>query len=1401
MHRGEIIREGELKPSLLRLTTSQSLIWMGQQLNPDSPLYNMVLSFELSGAIDVDLFRSAFQALVEQSDTMRTVFVEQEDGPKQRIQQKTPQGLEFIDWSAQGKSPAPIADWQEERSQLIFDLSSCLFDAVLIKLAEARFIWYLNQHHLIIDAWGVTLQYKALAALYLDLQQENGRSASTVELPPFENYLAHQSAKLDQLQTGTKAEHWERQRKRLPGATVFYGVQKHKASTQSKRIVLSLGKERSNALRKFTQEASLKLWTSDLSLFNCFATLLFIFLHRVSGQQRLAIGSPAHNRTTNVQKRTPGLFMELFPLIVELEDSETFGTLFEKVKEETYSFLKNAQAGSSTADLSRGYNVVLNYINASFSDFNGIPMTSTWIHPNHADPGHDLRLQVHDFDNEGIIQLHFDLSTAIFDTQLQEQLPGHFLSLLDHFIQDHNQALGRPPLMDTIEKIAGPPLAWKAQEEDVSVIGLFEQQVVKTPAQTAIYFEGASLTYQQLNEQANQLAHFLGKNGVDKGDRVALFLKRSPEFMISVWAVMKVGAVFVPTPVNYPSGRVLGIIEDAGSKLVLTTSELANKISLPLENLIRLDIEQHFIAQHKTSNLARQVQMKDLAYLLYTSGSTGLPKGVMISHGALSHYIRCAHSTYVIDGIAPIMPLFTSLGFDLTITTLFLPLVSGGAVVTYPELVSGSDLELLQVLEDNLCNTIKLTPAHLTLLQGRDYQESLVRTMIVGGDNFKASLAHSISTQFDKQLRIYNEYGPTEATVGCIIHQYQSEDQQHSSVPIGLPIADTEVFLLDEFDHMVPRGITGEVHLAGPNLANGYWNQTELSKEKFLKKIAISDKSLYRTGDLARMNAQGQLEFLGRRDEQVKIGGRRVELEEIASTLSKYPAIQDTVVALRNRKRTTGITAQHNCSRCGLPSNYPDAVFDEQGVCHLCRSFKNYQEKVQKYFRNLQDFKAIFANIDQQVEREYDCIMLLSGGKDSTYALAQLVELGLKVLTFTLDNGYISEQAKTNIRRVVDDLGVDHVFGETPAMNEIFVDSLQKHCNVCDGCFKTIYTLSIELALKKNIPYIVTGLSRGQFFETRLTEELFTKENFTADDIDEIILEARKAYHQVDDAVKRLLDVSMFEDDAVFEKVQFLDFYRYTDVSLDEMYRYLDSRLPWVRPTDTGRSTNCLINQAGIFVHKKERGYSNYAFPYSWDVRVGHKTREASLDEINEKIDESEVAKILDEIGYTQAEEKKAASKQLVAYYTASKPLEELEMRNYLSLRLPSYMVPVQYIQVAEMPLTINGKINKNALPEPDTIRPILEIEYVAPRTDLEQMLGGIWSDILGLDKIGVYDDFIQIGGDSLAGIRLMARINAELELDLPIDSIFEKSTLASMAVFIEQTIAKLLANMEEGEE
>jgi len=1378
------------------LTQSQLLIWTGQQMSSDSPMYNMALSFELASALELTLFEEAFQILVQQCDAMRTVFIQVDGQVQQKISESFSCELQHVDFSAEVNKAEKISDWMTSRSQNVFDITKCLFDAVLVKVEQEKYIWYFNQHHLITDAWAITRQYESLIRNYTVLVA--GAEVPPTRLPLFENYIQFETENKKIAIQKKINKYWEDKAGDLPEPPSFYGRHNRARTSHSERVSITLGKEKSDLLRSLTMESDLRTWTQDLSLFSIFSTIIFTYLYRITGQQKLSIGTPAHNRTTKAFKETPGLFIELFPIMINIEASDSFSSLFQKTRDEALSFLRYGQAGLSASNLNRGFNVVLNYINATFNDVNGILAKPKWIHARHADPGHYLRIQVYDFDASGSIDLGFDLNTAVFDERQRAELPNQFMRLIDSFLEDRFQPIGRPSLLATNEITANVSSDFNFKK-DLNVLDLINIAVKENRNQHAISFGEETMTYAILENHVNKLANYLVQNGLNPKDRVAIFLNRSPAFIISVLAILKTGATFIPIPTNYPSGRVLAIIEDAKTKFVISNSVLASKLRITLNNLINLDKEASFINQQTTHYPTVELAKTDLAYIMYTSGSTGKPKGVLISHHSLSHYIQWAADQYI-DGFKPIVPLFTAVGFDLTITSIFLPLISGGQIISYQEPDEGPDLSIFQVLEDNQVNLIKLTPSHLSLLKGKTFHDSLVKIMIVGGENFNTNTAQFVQENFNTTIKIYNEYGPTEATVGCIVHEYNSEkDSKNTSVPIGQVMDNIQVYVLDDYLNPVPDGITGELYISGISLANGYWQQATLTKEVFVSNPFISNTLMYKTGDLARKNPAGNyFEYLGRKDLQVKIKGRRVELTEIQHALHQYPNIVEAIVDIRHRTKSINQDEVHNCKECGLPSNYPNATFDEKGICHLCQSFTSYQEKVKKYFKDKTDLKALFDQIPASEKGEYDCLMLLSGGKDSSYALAQLREMGLNVLAFTLDNGYISEGAKDNVRRIVKDLKVDHIFGETDAMNAIFVDSLQRHCNVCDGCFKTIYTLSMQIALEKKIPYIITGLSRGQFFETRLTEELFRQEEVDIDKIDEMILNARKAYHQVEDAVTELLDVSMFEDDAVFEKVKFLDFYRYTDVSLDEMLDYLNNKLPWVRPSDTGRSTNCLINQAGIYVHKKELGYSNYAFPYSWDVRIGHKTREASLDEINEEIDEQEVNKILNEIGYTQVRQADKKNEQLVAYYVNSGVVEETKLRSFLKLQFPDYMIPVQFIPIDRVPLTINGKVDRSELPEPDAIRPVQETPYVAAQTEFEEIVQSIWSEVMQIDKIGIYDNFIEIGGDSLTGIRIISRLKEDFELDLPVNLIFQKPTIAQVAKHIEEVITKLMEKAEE---
>jgi len=351
-------------------------------------------------------------------------------------------------------------------------------------------------------------------------------------------------------------------------------------------------------------------------------------------------------------------------------------------------------------------------------------------------------------------------------------------------------------------------------------------------------------------------------------------------------------------------------------------------------------------------------------------------------------------------------------------------------------------------------------------------------------------------------------------------------------------------------------------------------------------------------------------------------------------------------------------------------------------------------------------------------------------------------------------------------------------------MKAIFADSLVRHSNVCNGCFKTLYTLSVNLAREKGIPCIVTGLSRGQQFETRLSN-FYRSDEFCAETVDRFILEARKVYHRLDDEVSRLLDVGVFKEEGIFDEIQTIDFYRYCDIGLDELYGYLDARLPWVKPSDTGRSTNCKINDVGIYIHKKERRYHNYAMPYAWDVRMGHKQRDTALAELDDNIDVDEVQRMLAEIGYDENDKEQRSEPALAAYYVADEAVTEADLRSHLADRLPEAMLPTFFISIEEIPLTRNGKVDRSALAAPGIARESVDLEYVAPRTPVEQRLVSIWSQVLGLDRIGIHDNFFRLGGHSLLAAQVIARIAQDLHVELPVSVLFDRVTVEDLAAAV----------------
>jgi len=1392
------------------LSHAQIQIWIGQKLEPESPMYNMSFAFFIEGEIDPDIFAQTWREVAGASDALRT-YLEEVDGiAMRRLHPPEAFAAEMLDLSDREDPEAAFSEWCQAEGARTMALDGVLATSTLARLSEDRYGWYLKQHHLVTDAVATELLFDQVSETYAARISAVGESTiPSSGAPYYPTVEALQSAFPSSAREDAK-RHWEEKFGDGTRAISLYGRPATSDTTGSRRFELQIDPERTRRLNALVDEPGFESFTPEISRFAIFATLLTSWIHRASGRAEVGFDAPAKNRASREAKSSIGLFVEMFPFAVTCHPEDSFRDLGERCLGEIQELLRYALPGTSAPSGATVSNVVLNYFPGTFSLFAGHRTRADWVHSGHGDSIHALRLQIHDFAESGSYLLQFDVNEEVFSEELARRAVDHFDRLLDALLESPDQ---RVSTVDVLSPEKRQELLVDFNDTDrvplpsATVLERFEAAVAATPDRIALSQGGRELAFAEVERLTRSVALGLVERGLDPGDRVAIFTRRSIDAVVAILATLRAGGAYVPVDPGYPSGRIAHILDDSGARFVLTHGGLEPATDATVISLDELDTT--VTPNDQLNSQLPELGLGDLAYVLYTSGSTGLPKGVEIEHGGLIDYLEWAERQYV-RGDQLSFPLFTSLSFDLTVTSLYLPLISGGTLWVYEEPSGPVDSALMDVIGENVVDFIKLTPSHLSLLRQMDLTSSRLQRMVVGGEDFRTDLAAAIDAQLGSrpsglEIEIYNEYGPTEAVVGCAIHRYNPAEDTATSVPIGRPADHVELLVLNEAGTPVPQGVPGELCIARFGLARGYHGRPELTATQFVEHPFRKGERLYRTGDLARFIDRGKLDYLGRIDHQVKISGFRIEPGEVEAALLADRRIDGaTVVPRRRQTHAKPVGEIEHCSSCGIPSNFPRIVFDDDGVCSICRSHEEIRDEAEDYFRPTAELEEIFRRGKARGRSEYDCISLLSGGKDSTYVLGKLVDMGFKPLAFTLDNGYISEEAKANVRRVVEALGVDHEFATTPAMNAIFKDSLTRFSNVCNGCFKTIYTLSVQRARELGIPIIVTGLSRGQFFETRLTENLFQGGRFKPEEVDVAVLEARKAYHRVDDAVSQNLDVEVFRDDSIFDEVEFVDFYRYVDASLADLVEYLGSRVPWIRPSDTGRSTNCLINDAGIYIHKKERGFHNYALPYSWDVRLGHKVREEALDELDDQIDVESVRKILDEIGYDEnrlSEGSDGGSDRayLAAYYVSEEPIGEAELRRILSKKLPEHLVPRHYTHLHEIPLTPNGKVDTAALPSPEAAAASWA-QYVAPEGPAEEAVAAIWSTVLDTERVGTSDTFFQLGGTSLAAMEAMLQICNHFQLDLPLQTLFQFPTVKDLAQQVEAKLIEEISQLSDAE-
>lgn len=1368
-----------------------------------SPQYIEQLYLKIEGAsIDPELFKTVWQSITDTNEILRTIFRwEGLKKPVIAVLKKHDVQVEVIDLSNLSAPAQQEAVTQRRKDDIKrgFDLREVPFRVCLILLNEKSSVLLVSNHHILYDGWSTGILLREFSEAYEAIS--DGNEIQFGDKAKYKEYILKWKKEQNEQEDGF----WKSYLQAYDGkSTIPFRNTNAIEVADTQKHIFDLNE---GLVKQVSDLAKERRTTSATILYTAWALLL----QQYNENQNVTFGTTVSTRPNNVKgiENTVGLFINTLPLVVENTNINSILQLIGQVQQnlterspyEMSSLTKIGEYAEVTGELFDSIVVIENYpLDQSLTEQTSkLEITDHYMdYLTH----YPLSVVISLYEK---IQVTFTYNRGAFDPTALAQIQMYFERILA-FMSEQSEAptgqLSKHLVNDSAilpESLAiGSPLDLNGKMP----IHLFEEQVKFNADATAIRSEGTYLSYKEVDEKAAAVATALQEKGVKVGDTVLLYFDNSAEVVIAMLAVLKLRAIFLPVSPDTPDERVKFIIEDSNASMVLTDLKLLSKA-----NYLRLKQEVFCVsleALEPATFTSQTPEPEDVAYIIYTSGTTGNPKGVMIQNSNLGNYIQSAQVYYGQEEKV-VFPLFTSPAFDLTLTSIFTPITTGGMLIVYQS--DKKDFLIQDVYAHNKVDVIKLTPSHLRLLVEKVKGEkkklgfkSSIKRFIVGGEDFKSELAKEVHQLFEGKVELYNEYGPTEGTIGCMIHRYDPEQDIRKSVPVGKPSFNNEVWVLDEELNSVVLGQTGEMYLGGFGLAQGYFNNTELTDARF---IQHAEKGrLYKTGDLARWLPDGNLEFLGRNDKQVKLSGYRIELDEIEDRLLSFGKYEVKEDDFDIKIATEKLKELHRCNECLLPENYPGIDFDDEGTCNICNEFKKYRQEIENYFKSEADFDTVAAEMKSNSE-EYDCLLLYSGGKDSTYVLYKLIDYGLKVMTYTFDNGYISKTAFKNIEATTNKLGITHHTISSENMNRVFAESLRESNSSCHGCWHAINTFGIQLANKYNIDYIVSGLSRGQIYDMRL-EGIYEAKIFEQDDVEKQLAVFRNQFHSKDNKYSRLLKVSV--DDKI-GGIQFIDFFRFFNTPVKEIKSYLLSK-GWIQPKDTGFcSSNCLINDIGIYTHIKEKGFNFYTAPLSWDVRLQQATREDTMEEILAfGSTEKYVKKVLREIEYADAfkideaivlKEEQEGRESLVAYIVSNIEPNISQLRSHLRKELPEYMIPSHFVQLDEIPLTGNGKIDQAALPKIAQTRPKISGNLVLPTSAIEERIAKICKEALKLEVIGIHDNLFDLGAKSFDLTKIASKLSIAFDTKVNVITLFEKSTVHELATLVNELTSKQKAKPE----
>jgi amino acid adenylation domain-containing protein/FkbM family methyltransferase len=1340
------------------LSFAQQRLWFINQLAPKLGVYNIPIIINLTGHVNVAALEQSLNEIIRRHDTLRTNFIVTEGKPVQVIKPAASLSLPVEDLRelSENERTKQVQRLSTQLAQQSFDLSSePLWCAKLLRLAQQEYRLLLTLHHIIADGWSIGVLIKELAALYEAFS--GGKPSPLPELPvQYIDFAYWQQQWLQSECIQSQLAYWKQQLSgslpvlNLPTDRPRSPVQTFKGA-QAKLV---LSETLTKALKKLSHQEGVTLFMTMLAAFKA-------LLYRYTGQTDILVGSPIASRNRAEIEALIGFFVNVLVLRTNLDGEPSFRELLLRVKStalgayvhQDLPFEKLVEELQPERDLS--YNplfqvaFVLQNVPLPTPNLSHISITAQEGYTGTAK--FDLTLFMED-SQQGLVATA-EYNTDLFNADTITRMLGHFQTMLEGIVTDPEQNLLDLPLLTELERQI-MLVKWNDTQvdypRDLCIHQLFEAQVERTPNAIAVVFENQQLTYQQLNAWANQLAHYLQKLGVKPEVLVGICMERSPEMIIGILGILKAGGAYLPLDHTYPEERLAFMLADAQVSMLLTQQSLVKELPQHKAQVICLDSDsQAFIANQSQENPVSRVQPENVAYVIYTSGSTGKPKGVMNSHQGLSNRLLWMQDAYQLTASDRVLQK-TPFSFDVSVWEFFWPLFTGAQLVLAKPGGHQDSAYLVELIAKEQITTLHFVPSMLQVFleePGLSKCSSLKR-VICSGEALSFELQEKFFTRLNAQL--HNLYGPTEAAIDVTFWNCQRYSNQQI-VPIGRPIANTQIYILDRHLHLVPIGVPGELHIGGVGLARGYLNRPELTNEKFIPSPFAPEERLYKTGDLARYRGDGNIEFLGRIDHQVKIRGLRIELGEIEAVLNQHPGVQVATTILQEDESRD----QRLITYLVPDSKQAFAVrqilkFEREGL--LCdQSWYELSNGMAVAYLNKQETKFSYQEIFAEQVYLRHGITLADGDC--------IFDVGANIGLFSL---FIGQKYPNSIIYAFEP--IPQIFEALRINTSLYGLNVKLfNCGLANDSRTETFTYYPQLSLisgrfvdgeeeravvksfllnQQSDPHSDTTLSKemiDELLDARLTSE---RVNCQLRTLSETIRENR--IEQID-----LLKVDVEKSELeVLAGIQEEDWHKIRQIVVE--VHDTQGRLQKLTNLLEQRGYRVTVEQDNLLA---ETGlYNVYA-----------------VRQLNNHKQHLEATKCEPKLTWN-------SPKQLVD-----------DVRDSLRKQLPEYMIPSTFVLLDTLPLLPNGKVNRRALPITEGLRPELAAAYEPPRSEVEQSIAKIWQEVLHLEKVGVNDNFFDLGGHSLLMVQVNNKLREIFNLNLPIVELFQHPTINSLGKYLSQ--------------